>query len=57
MGPNLLLNMHSLSHMVVFVTLEGQLWLADVGFGDSAATQPLLIQEGPSVVHAGQVRH
>ena len=55
MEPDKRLVMHGLTHMVSLVSLDGQLWLADVGFGGSAATQPLLVEEGPGVTETAQV--
>ncbi|KAF9888935.1 N-terminal acetyltransferase [Aspergillus nanangensis] len=36
----------SLSHMILIVTIAGQKYMADVGFGLNTPTSPLLLQEG-----------
>ena len=43
----------ALNHLVLRVEIDGQWWLADVGFGGEGPLEPLLITEGPAVVQDG----
>ena len=49
------LTLSGLSHMVSFVRLEDSLWLVDCGFGGSAPTQPVAIDDGINIIDAAQV--
>jgi N-hydroxyarylamine O-acetyltransferase len=44
---------HSLNHMLLRVEVEGQAWLADVGFGGEGPLEPIPLQDGVRVTHDG----
>lgn len=43
----------ALNHLILRVDVDGQPWLADVGFGGQGPLEPLLIAEGPPIVQDG----